>query len=68
MAWTNQSKNSASYSNQSKNSASWGNQSKGGNDFLLIENGSYLLLEIGNKIILEQSVAGAISWTNQNKN
>jgi hypothetical protein len=58
--WNNGSKSSASWSTISQNVASWANMAKATvNEFLLLENGGYLLLETGDRIILEQSIPGA---------
>lgn len=61
----------STFTAQTKNSASWSGQTKsagsGVSDFLLKEDGGYLLLETGDKIILEQSSGGPITWTAQNK-
>lgn len=55
--WTIQSKNTSTYSNQTKHSSTYTNSSKPVlNQFLLKEDGYYLLLENGGKIILEQNV------------
>ena len=57
--FVNQARNSASWANISKNIAAWSNQARTAvQDFLLKEDGGYLLLENGDKIILEQSVGG----------
>lgn len=54
------------WSNQAKNSASWSNQQKplGFDSFLLKEDGFYLLLEQGGKIVLEQSGVSQTTWSN----
>ena len=58
-----------SWTNTNKNSASWGNSSKTlFQEFLLKEDGGYLLLETGDKIILEQSIPSIPTWTNASKN
>ena len=57
--WSTQSKNSASFNTESK--------SLGGLGYLLMEDGSYLLQENGDKIVLEQSSAGGIVWDTQTK-
>ena len=57
--WTNLSKNIAAYTNMAKTLTY---------DFLLKEDGGYLLLETGDKIILEQSTGSAPTYTNMTKN
>jgi hypothetical protein len=67
MAWSNTSKNTASYDDASKNTASYDNQSKNtathteqsktsGIYFLLQEIGKFLLQENGHRIILQESI------------
>lgn len=60
MSFTNQTKNSASYTDQAIITAY--------SDFLLLETGDYLLQETGDNLILEQSTASKTSYTNQSKN
>ena len=55
---TNQSKNTATLTNWAKNLV---------NQFLLLENSGYILLETGFKIILDQSIAPTV-LTNEIKN
>lgn len=53
-----------SWNNLTKNIASWANQIKNAAlNFLLQEDGFYILQETGDKLILDQS-----GWTNQTKN
>ena len=67
--FTNQSKSSTTFANQSKSSTTFANQSRiTTEDFLLLEDGGYMLQENGDKIILEQSVATYTNWANQTKN
>lgn len=68
--WTPLTKHTSSYAGLSKNSSSFVNQAKsmGVNDFLLLEDGFYVLQEDGFKIILEQSNPSTISWSNLTKN
>lgn len=55
--YTNQTKNTSSYSNTTKHSSSYTNVPRPFiESFLLLENGGYMLLETGDKIILEQSI------------
>lgn len=56
-----------SWSNLTKNIASWSDAIKHAisNYFLLKEDGFYLLLETGDKIILEDS--GGAGWSNASK-
>jgi hypothetical protein len=61
----NISKNSATATNLTKNVSTVSNVAKTLVDqFLLKEDGFYLLLETGGKIILEQSTASSMSFTN----
>lgn len=59
----------ATWTSASKNSSTWTSENKnlGGFGYLLQENGDFLLLESLDKIILEQTNAGAITWTAQTK-
>ena len=67
-SFSNTSKNSTTFTNTSKSSTSFGNQDKSKiYDFLLLEDGGYLLQENGDKIILEQST-GILTWANATKN
>lgn len=59
--WTQQTKNSSSYSDLTKNSSSYSNTPKvSSSDYLLMEDNSYLLQEDGYKFILEQSTISYI--------
>lgn len=58
--WTGTNKNSSSWTGTSKTVGS-------GTESLLLEDGFYLLTEDGFHLILDQSVAGALSWTGTNK-
>lgn len=60
MTFTNQSKNTTSFTNNEKSPPTY--------DFLLQENGDYLFLESGDKIILEQTSELGSQYTNQSKN
>jgi len=67
-SWSSQNKNTNSYTNVTQPSApSWtdGQKSVGANDFLLKEDNGYILLETGDKIILEQSNPTTAVWSNQ---
>lgn len=65
MSWTNATKNSTTFSNIAKNAATFANAVKHILvNFLLKEDSSYLLLETGDKIILEDSSP----WSYQAKN
>jgi len=66
-SFTNQNKNSASWNNASKNISTYVNSDKTKfEQFLLTEDGGYLLQENGSRIILEQSsVLG--NWASQTK-
>ena len=56
MSWSNITKNSTVFTNIAKNVASWANAAKNILvDFLLKEDGFYLLQETGDKILLEDS-------------
>lgn len=69
MSWTNTTKHTSSFSKQSKNSSTFSNMARSlVNQFLLKEDGGYLLLETGDKIILEQSILSPYPWTNLTKN
>lgn len=59
----------STFTSQNKSSTTWSaeNISSGTISYLLKEDDGYLLLESGDKIILEQSSGGVISWTSQNK-
>lgn len=66
--WTPQTKNTTTWAGISKNVASFSNIAKTlVHDFLLKEDGGYLLLETGDKIILEQSTGTGVTWSNQSK-
>jgi len=66
MSWTEQAKNTSSFTNQSKTSSTWDY----GVYYLLQEIGDYLLQENGGKIVLQESTnqKTPTSWTNQTKN
>lgn len=66
--WTDQSKNSSSYSDSSKSSSTWTDQHQSFVHFLLVETGGFLLLEDGGRIILEPSNVSTVTWTDQTKN
>lgn len=60
----------STWSTVSKNSSTWSTSSKtvgAGTDALLLEDGFYMLTEDSFHLILEQAVAGAVSWSAQNK-
>lgn len=46
----------------------WTNKFKHPIDYLLLESLSFCLLETGSKIILEQTGASEVMWTNRDKN
>lgn len=65
MSWTNTVKNSTTFTNLAKNTATFVNAVKHILvNFLLKEDSSYLLLETGDRIILEDSSP----WSYQTKN
>lgn len=65
--FTTQTKHTSSYAIQSKNTSSYSRQTRSlVNQFILKEDGGYLLLETGGKIILEQSVPSG-GFSNQVK-
>lgn len=57
--WTGESKASSTWTGESKN--------VGGLGYLLMETGDFLLQESLDKIILEQTSAGGLVWTGENK-
>jgi len=62
MSWTNQTKNSTSFSNATKHTAGASWNIKG---YMLKEDAFYLLKEDGGKIVLNWGTAkGSNSWTN----
>jgi hypothetical protein len=64
---TNKSSN-PTYTKLSANSATWTNITETlFNSFLLLEDGSYLLHESGDKIILDQSIPSPAPWTKTTK-
>lgn len=61
MTWTNETKSTATWSNLSGSGMS-------SVDRLLMEDGSFLLLETLDKILLESSSSSTTPWTNLAKN
>lgn len=57
--WTGENKVSSTWTGESKN--------VGGLGYLLMETGDFLLLESLDKIILEQTSAGGLVWSGENK-
>lgn len=68
--WTKESKNTGSFTKPSNHLGTFTKQSHGigSNSFLLQESGFYILLETGDKIILEQSSTSSSVWTKETKN
>ena len=70
MAWSNETKNTASYTNESRNTGIWDYL---GDKLLLLESGYLLLLETTtvpeSRLLLEssRSISGDV-WENQSKN
>lgn len=65
-SFSTSSKHTSTFSKLSKNISSFINQSKDLiNQFLLKEDGAYILLETGGKLILEQSIPSGYPFTNQ---
>lgn len=57
--WTGVNKSSSTWTGESKN--------VGGLGYILLETGYFLLQESLDKIILEQTSAGGLVWTGENK-
>lgn len=57
--WTGVNKSSSTWTSENKN--------VGGLGYILMETGGFLLQESLDKIILEQTSAGGLVWTGENK-
>lgn len=68
MTWTAQTKSSISVTGPNRSSATWVSANRTlVNLYLLLENASFILLETGDKIILDQSVATPAAWSGPTK-
>lgn len=66
--YVDQTKNTSSYTNAAQNQSSYSNPSKSvSNDYLLLEDGDYLLQETDDKLILDQSTGSGTQWSDQSK-